>query len=205
MPFSAIYDACVLYPFETRDVLMVAARTRAFALYWTDAILEECTRNLIADGLATFDNMSRMTNDMNRLYPEATIALTDYESLIPVMTNHAGDRHVLAAAVAKGVDVIVTNNIKHFPDIALDPYDIEAQTPDKFVRHVLDLAPEPFIFWFKKRIDQRQQWALNHGKKPHTAEELAKKLANLNKPLSETSVYLLECLANPRYKMLNIN
>ena len=27
MPFSALYDANVLYPFEIRDVLMVAART----------------------------------------------------------------------------------------------------------------------------------------------------------------------------------
>jgi hypothetical protein len=27
VPFSAVYDACVLYPFEIRDLLMVAART----------------------------------------------------------------------------------------------------------------------------------------------------------------------------------
>jgi len=205
MPFSAIYDACVLYPFEVRDILMVAARTRSFAIYWTDAILDECARNLISDGLATNENMSRMANDMKKLYPEATIALADYESLIPVMTNHPGDRHVLAAAVAKKIDVIVTNNIKHFPNKALDPYDIEAQIPDEFVRHVLDLAPAPFIFWFRRRIIQRQQWALDNNKNAGTAEEIAKKLAELDPPLPDTSAYLIECLMNPRYQVLNIN
>lgn len=33
MSFSAIYDANVLFPFEVRDILMVAARTSAFAVY----------------------------------------------------------------------------------------------------------------------------------------------------------------------------
>jgi hypothetical protein len=86
MPFQAIYDACLLYPFEIRDVLMVAARTRKFELRWTDAILDEFTRNLIKDGRATADNMQRLVADMKKLYPRATISLSDYESLIPVMT-----------------------------------------------------------------------------------------------------------------------
>lgn len=101
MAFSAIYDACVLYPFEIRDVLMTAALTRCFTLYWTEAILDECARNLIADGRATEENMKVMIDGMNSVYPYANIPLADYESLIPVMTNDPKDRHVLAAAVAK--------------------------------------------------------------------------------------------------------
>jgi hypothetical protein len=92
MPFSAIYDANVLFPFEVRDILMVAARTSAFAVYWTDAILDETTRNLIAKGLTTPENMARMVATMKALYPEATIPLADYEGLINVMTNDPGDR-----------------------------------------------------------------------------------------------------------------
>ena len=53
-----------------------------------------------------------------------------------------GDRHVLAAAVAGRADVIVTFNLKHFPAVALLPYGIEAQHPDVFMRHVLDLDVE---------------------------------------------------------------
>jgi hypothetical protein len=111
--FSVIYDACVLFSFEIRDVLMIAATTRHFPLYWTDAILAECTDNLIEDGRATKENMERMVADMKALYPYATIPFADYENLIASMTNQAKDRHVLAAAVARGVDVIVTSLISN--------------------------------------------------------------------------------------------
>ena len=60
---------------------MVAAMTRSFALYWTDAILDECTRNLIKDGRATEENMQRMVADMKKLFPHATIPLCDYDGL----------------------------------------------------------------------------------------------------------------------------
>ena len=98
---------------------MIAARTRLFAVRWTDAIMDEFTRNLIKDGRANEVNMARLRSDMNRLYPRACIPLSDYQSLIPVMTCQAKDRHVLAAAVSKGVDVIVTRNLKDFPGPAL--------------------------------------------------------------------------------------
>jgi len=37
--------------------------------------------------------------------------------------------------------VIVTCNLKDFPEDALRPYGIEAQHPDEFVLNLLDLAP----------------------------------------------------------------
>jgi hypothetical protein len=55
--------------------------------------------------------------------------------------DHPDDRHVLAAAIVAGADVIVTHNLRDFPDEALARYDIEAQHPDEFIRHLIDLAP----------------------------------------------------------------
>lgn len=49
------------------------------------------------------------------------------------------DRHVLAAAIVGRADVIVTRNLKDFPADRLAAYDLEAQHPDTFVRHVPDL------------------------------------------------------------------
>ena len=51
------------------------------------------------------------------------------------------DRHVLAAAIRSGSEVIVTENTRDFPPHAIEPYDIETQTPDVFVLHLVDLAP----------------------------------------------------------------
>ena len=44
-----------------------------------------------------------------------------------------GDRHVLAAAIKAGAQVIVTANLKHFPAAALRQWDVEAKSPDDFV------------------------------------------------------------------------
>lgn len=44
--FTAVYDACVLYPSVLRDVLMRLALTDTFRAKWTDEIHDEWTRNL---------------------------------------------------------------------------------------------------------------------------------------------------------------
>ena len=51
------------------------------------------------------------------------------------------DRHVLAAAIVAGADLIVTFNLTDFPEENLRDYGIEAQHPDEFVGHLIDLAP----------------------------------------------------------------
>lgn len=70
----------------------------------------------------------------------ADCLVTDHQALIASLTlPDPNDRHVLAAAIAGRADVIATFNLKHFPSSALGSYRIEAQHPDVFVRHVLDL------------------------------------------------------------------
>lgn len=51
------------------------------------------------------------------------------------------DRHVVAAAIRAGAEVIVTCNLKDFPVEALARFDIEAQHPDDFLAGLIDLAP----------------------------------------------------------------
>ena len=52
----------------------------------------------------------------------ANFSLCGYEQLIPRMTNHEKDRHVLAAAVPGQVPIIVTFNLRHFEH--LEPWGI---------------------------------------------------------------------------------
>ena len=47
--FTALYDACVLYPAPLRDLLIRLAMTGLFRAKWTDAIHDEWTRNLLAN------------------------------------------------------------------------------------------------------------------------------------------------------------
>ena len=81
---------------------------------------------------------------MDEALPQALV--TGYEGLIPNITlPDPDDRHVLAAAITGRADVIVTYNLKDFPEEALAPYGIEAQHPDVFLNHQRTLAENLFL------------------------------------------------------------
>ena len=68
------------------------------------------------------------------------VLVRDYESLIAsIELKDLDDRHVVAAAIKCGAQVIVTFNVDDFPKPRLDPHGIEAQHRDQFVRHLADL------------------------------------------------------------------
>jgi hypothetical protein len=121
---NVLLDANVLYSIVLTDVLLTLAEDELVSPLWTERILDEAQRNLAERG---FIHSGRRFAAMQRAYPTAMIPGPRYEHLIPQMTNHPGDRHVLAAAVAYRVDAIVTHNVKHFPTASLS---IDVVTPD---------------------------------------------------------------------------
>lgn len=75
------------------------------------------------------------------LHAEACL-VTGYEKIIPALSlPDPDDRHVLAAAIRSSASVIVTYNLKDFPNENIKEYGIEAQHPDTFLLHLLDLSP----------------------------------------------------------------
>jgi hypothetical protein len=72
----------------------------------------------------------------------ADCLVTGHEPLIDgLVLPDPDDRHVLAAAIRCHAQVIVTHNLRDFPTSALEPFGLEAQHPDVFVGHLVDLAP----------------------------------------------------------------
>jgi len=64
--------------------------------------------------------------------------VTDYADLIDSLNlPDPDDRHVLAAAIRAGADVIVTCNLGDFPPEVLTPHGIRALHPDDLVTHLL--------------------------------------------------------------------
>jgi hypothetical protein len=51
-PSIAIFDACILYPFHLRNVVVQAAVDRLVEARWTDTIHDEWIRNLATDAPA---------------------------------------------------------------------------------------------------------------------------------------------------------
>ncbi len=85
------------------------------------------------------------------------------------MTNDEKDRHVLAAAVASGSQVVVTFNLTDFPEEALAPLGLEAVHPDDFLQTLLAID-EPAV------LGALEQQAADLVDPPWTFDELLKAL-----------------------------
>jgi predicted nucleic acid-binding protein len=135
----AVHDANVLIPAAPHDTLLRAAKTGLYRLAWSDEILTEVGRNLVDNGLTSAADARDLIATMREYFPEALIA--GYERLVPRMTNDPKDRHVLAVAVRAEAQVIVTQNLRDFPEEALMPWRIEAWSLDAFLTHLVQQAP----------------------------------------------------------------
>lgn len=111
--FPVILDACVLATGALCDLyLRLAEPPRLYTPLWSSEILAEVHRT--------------QTTKLKRPYPKALAdywheqvvlafaeaSVSGWEPLIPAMTNHEKDRHVLAAAVKAQASLIVTFNLK---------------------------------------------------------------------------------------------
>jgi hypothetical protein len=138
--FIVFYDANVLYPAELRNFLMHLALTGVFGARWSADVHEEWIRNLLLNRPdLTREMLERTRQLMDKAAPAALVR--GYEHLIPEFTlPDPDDRHVLAAAIQAGASVIVTCNLADFPSHILEAFDIEAQHPDEFILHLLNVA-----------------------------------------------------------------
>jgi hypothetical protein len=138
-PFTAVFDACVLYPAPWRDLLMWLALSGRFRARWTAEFHDEWVRNLHKNRPDLTPALLRRTVDlMNQAVPDALVS--GYEDLIDGLTlPDADDRHVLAAAIRCGASVIVTFNEQDFPKDLLAAYGVEVQNPDEFIDDLFDL------------------------------------------------------------------
>jgi hypothetical protein len=141
----AFYDANVLYPAELRNFLMHLALTGLFRAKWSAAVHEEWISNLLNNRPdLTRHKLERTRQLMDKATFDALVE--GYEDLIPTLSlPDENDRHVLAAAIRGEAQVIVTMNLRDFPDEVLQQYELEAQHPDEFILHLIDLAPDPVI------------------------------------------------------------
>jgi hypothetical protein len=173
--FTAIYDACALYPAPLRDLLMHLALTDLFRARWTDEIHNEWIRSVLKDRPdLTPEQLKRTRSLMDAHVLDCLV--TGYEDLIEGLTlPDPDDRHVLAAAIRASASVIVTFNLDDFPGEYLERFGIEPQHPDEFITHLIDLSAAAVCAAAK-----RHRASLKNP--PKTVDEYLGTLANLQLP-----------------------
>jgi hypothetical protein len=108
--YLALLDANTLYPAPMRDLLLQLAVTDLHRAKWTADIHREWIESLLRNEPHRDRSALERTRElMDRGTRDCLI--TGYEPLIPALRlPDPGDRHVLAAAIVGGCDVIVTQN-----------------------------------------------------------------------------------------------
>lgn len=145
---AAICDACVLYPITMADLLTSLGEAGLYHPRWTREIHEEWIRNVIenrgASGTVTREKLEARRDAMIEAIEDSLVE--DYEELIPNLTlpDH-DDRHVLAAAIKSEANLILTINLKDFPQQTLAAWNLTAKHPDAFTSELLQTDQEAVV------------------------------------------------------------
>ena len=132
-PPTALLDANILYPAGLRDLLLRLADGYLHAPLWS------ADRPDIDDGV-----LDKTRAVMDGHFPDAVV--TGYETIAATLAlPDPDDRHVLAAAIHGGADVIVTRNLRDFPAARLAPHGLVAQHPDAFVAELFEADPDAVL------------------------------------------------------------
>lgn len=126
-----LLDACVLVPHNLMSILLTCAEHGLIEIRWSERILTEVQRTLVKDLDLSSAAAERRIQAMRDAFPEA--AVEGYERFEGAMHCHRKDRHVLAAAVAAEADVLVTFDLRDFPENGLPAHDLVVQHPEQLL------------------------------------------------------------------------
>lgn len=132
-------DANVLYGSLLRDLLIRLGVSGALRPRWTARIEQEWVGNLLEHRPdLSRTRLERTCALMRRAIPEGQVEAGD-ESAVGALPD-PDDRHVLAAALVSGAEVLLTFNEQDFPS-PLVPAPLVVCHPDRFLVHCLQVQP----------------------------------------------------------------
>lgn len=165
---------------------MYLALTDLYQAKWTNEIHDEWIRNVLINRPdLKRKQLERVRNLMNTHVMNCLV--NGYGHLIPSLKlPDEHDRHVLAAAISAKASIIITYNLRDFPNKSLDKYKLMAMHPDEFLTQLIDYYPDTTCAAIK---------ALRMGlKKPPT--NIEQYLAILEKQSLPKTVKKLEALSD---------
>jgi predicted nucleic acid-binding protein len=148
--FKAVLDTNVIYPVIIRDLLFWFAYYDLYTPKWSRHIFDEWAKVMERKGVSLEDVQKRV-NIANQAFPDALVL--NYERLMKSLKlPDPKDCHVLAAAIKTNANVIVTNNLKDFPEDYLNSFDLKVKSADDFLTDIIDLNHEDAIKAFKEMV-----------------------------------------------------
>lgn len=179
-------DANILFSRTLRDYFLYLADAGAIEIHWSQQILDEMSRNLrkqIGLSQAETDRLEALMN----AYIEYALVDVEAEDLSTVedVAMDPNDRHVLAAAISAGADILLSDNTPHFPREWMAEHGIALLDSADLLTRVADTFPD------KVRAAHQQTVRLSRKSE---AEILATLGSILGEPVADT----IRALAAPQ-------
>lgn len=165
-PPAVFLDANVLRGQLTTDVVLSIAHTDLYRPRWSAEVLDEVKRNRPPG--VTAERADARFAQMAKAFPEALV--TNYQHLMPEMRADEKDKHVLAAAVSSGSDVLVTENVKDFDPPASGPHKMKVERTSEFLGRLVDAEPQLVVESMEKMVARNRR-------PPQTMPELIDNMA----------------------------
>lgn len=154
--FAAVLDACVLVPHVLMDTLLSVGEGDLYQPLWSEVILDETLRTLkTIHPDKNLNSFEARVASMESAFPNACVQ--GWSSLEPGLAAYwpdPNDAHVVAAAIRGRAEIIVTSNLKHFPESLLDELGLHVASPDKFLSDLLDLNDTSVLQAIRKQADR---------------------------------------------------
>jgi hypothetical protein len=137
-PERIFLDANVIRGHLTTDVVLSIADEKLVRPFWSEHVLDEARRHKPSDLPA--EKFEYRLDAMNRAYPRAIVR--GYDHLVDDMRAKGEDKRVLAAAVHKHCDVVVTENHRDFNPPSTGPHAIRIEGLSGFLQRKLAEHPD---------------------------------------------------------------
>lgn len=138
--FTVVIDTNVLVGALTRNIILSLAEAGIFRPRWSKKTIEDEFERAFARVYPGNEGVAHTQRAKIEIaFPEAT-ACEVPEIVEGLNLPDPDDRHVLAAAISTKASLIVTENLRDFPEDALQGHEIEAISADDFISDCIDLA-----------------------------------------------------------------
>lgn len=148
--FIVVLDTNVVFPIICRDILFWFAHYDLYTPKWSEHIFNEWERVMLKKGIAP-EEIKKRVEKANLAFPDALVK--NYQGLIEsLLLPDENDRHVLAAAIKTNANLIVSNNLKHFPEKNLQSFGLNIKSADDFLTDIIDLNQDVAVTAFREMV-----------------------------------------------------
>lgn len=146
---TVFLDACVLYSIVLCDALLTAAKAGLFRPTWSRRVENEWLEAATRHRPEMLEGLERRRDAMRRARPDWEAAGLGQVNVIRLELPDAGDEHVVEAAASVGAAIILTLNLRDFPDKVLAKVGLRALHPDTFLVERFGLNPTAMVEAFE--------------------------------------------------------